>query len=237
MKKKIPTDEMLEDLPNMEIFDFMKKYNIGRTATLRFREECGIKNKGLFLRKKHIFINGVECKECSKCKKPLKLSAFGKADRNWDKLNNWCMECERKRNIERNKKKETKKYQVEYKRKRRKEPYYRIMMNVRCGITRFVKNENITKSKYTEYIGCDIPFFVEYLKSKFKPGMTLENYGTIWHIDHIIPTSYFGIDEIKTAWHYTNLQPLFKIENILKSDKLPNGKRVRDCKHINIKND
>lgn len=54
--------------------------------------------------------------------------------------------------------------------------------------------------------------------------MTWNNYGTVWHIDHIMPCSLFDMtkesDRAK-CFHYTNMQPLFALDNLLKGDKLP----------------
>jgi hypothetical protein len=58
------------------------------------------------------------------------------------------------------------------------------------------------------------------MESLFKEGMTWDNHGE-WHIDHIIPISSGKTeDEVVKLCHYTNLQPLWKTENLLKGDKL-----------------
>ena len=61
----------------------------------------------------------------------------------------------------------------------------------------------------------------KYLVSKLKVNMTFDNYG-LWEIDHIKPMSSFDfndINEIKRCCHYTNLQPLWKHDNRVKSNK------------------
>ena len=54
--------------------------------------------------------------------------------------------------------------------------------------------------------------------------MSWENYGYYgWHIDHIIPCSKFDLsklEEQKKCFHFTNLQPLWALDNIKKSNKL-----------------
>lgn len=71
-------------------------------------------------------------------------------------------------------------------------------------------------------LGCTVEFLKHYLESKFQPGMTWENYGSYWHIDHIKPLSKFDLtdrNQLLEACHYTNLQPLEAMENIRKSNK------------------
>ena len=61
---------------------------------------------------------------------------------------------------------------------------------------------------------------------KFNNGMSWNNYGSIWHIDHIIPCKAFNMEkeeERNRCFHYTNLQPLMAGDNCAKQDKMPNG--------------
>ena len=54
--------------------------------------------------------------------------------------------------------------------------------------------------------------------------MSWDNYGE-WHIDHILPDSSFYYvstedDEFKKCWALSNLQPLWAIDNLKKSNKI-----------------
>ena len=78
------------------------------------------------------------------------------------------------------------------------------------------------KSARTEkLLGCTITELKTYLENKFKEGMSWDN-RVEWHIDHVIPCALFDLskeEEQKKCFHYTNLQPLWAKENILKRDK------------------
>lgn len=85
--------------------------------------------------------------------------------------------------------------------------------------------KGLNKSKPTmKLIGCSIEFLKKYVASKFKRGMSWNNYGFYgWHIDHIRPCASFDLskpEEQKKCFNYKNLQPLWAKDNILKSDKL-----------------
>jgi hypothetical protein len=75
-----------------------------------------------------------------------------------------------------------------------------------------------------KYIGCTIQEFKVHLQSKFLPGMTWHNRGFYgWHIDHIIPLSNFDLSDesyLAAACHYTNLQPLWAVDNGRKGAKV-----------------
>lgn len=68
-------------------------------------------------------------------------------------------------------------------------------------------------------IGCPKDFLKQHLESKFKPGMTWENYGPVWEIDHIRPCASFDLtdpQQQRECFNWSNLQPLFALENLKK---------------------
>lgn len=59
---------------------------------------------------------------------------------------------------------------------------------------------------------------------QFKPGMTWELVlsGAI-QLDHIRPVAKFNLldpEQVKRCFHFSNLQPLFKLDNLSKRDKV-----------------
>jgi hypothetical protein len=71
--------------------------------------------------------------------------------------------------------------------------------------------------------GCTAMQLRRHLESGFKRGMTWDNYGTHWHVDHILPVSSFDHTDprqVAQCWHWTNLQPLEARANILKGDSI-----------------
>lgn len=108
--------------------------------------------------------------------------------------------------------------------KQRKERYYKdlnfkIACVLRARLKEALKNSAKTGSAVAD-LGCSIEELKKYLESKFKPGMTWQNWSkTGWHIDHIRPLSSFDLtdpEQVKIACHYSNLQPLWASENISK---------------------
>ena len=93
---------------------------------------------------------------------------------------------------------------------------YRMTHNIRNAMRMALKRND--KAGHTiDLLGCSIEYFRDYLEALFQPGMTWNNWSRAgWHIDHIIPLSYFDMadpEQQKRAWHYTNLQPLWAEDN------------------------
>lgn len=100
---------------------------------------------------------------------------------------------------------------------------FRITKNIKSAIRLALVN-NAKSGRAVDLLGCPIEYLRNYLECLFQPGMTWDNYGRNgWHIDHIIPLSYFDMsdpEQQKRAWHYTNLQPLWAVDNLKKSNKI-----------------
>ena len=116
-------------------------------------------------------------------------------------------------------------YQKNYTKQRRKtDIQYRLSNDLRRRILLALQKKDLKKTQKTiDLIGCSLYQLIEHLEKQFKEGMTWENRGfNGWHIDHIIPISSFDLNDIeqqKACFHYTNLQPLWAKENLLKSNK------------------
>ena len=115
------------------------------------------------------------------------------------------------------------KYKNEWKlNKIKNDPTYKIKDNLRHRI--YMALKGIVKSKRTiDLLGTSIDNLWIYLEKTFKPGMTKDNYGKVWHVDHKIPCAAFDLtkpEEQAKCFHYTNLQALFAKENLSKGAKL-----------------
>ena len=93
---------------------------------------------------------------------------------------------------------------------------FKLGRNLRNRISKFL----IGREKRTEEIlGITLEEFKMYLEKQFEDGMTWDKRSE-WHIDHIIPLSSAKTkNEIYKLCHYTNLQPLWALDNIIKSNK------------------
>ena len=111
-------------------------------------------------------------------------------------------------------------HDVEYvRRKRQEDSDFRLHSFLRCTIGRVLRYTDDTRSMRTlGYVGCSVGELKKHLESQFVPGMTWENYGVIWEVDHIIPLASRLPAQI-TA-HYTNLQPLWTETNNAKDNNI-----------------
>ena len=78
-------------------------------------------------------------------------------------------------------------------------------------------------SKLGPLIGCSKPDLIAHIEAQFRRGMSWANYGRGgWEIDHIKPCASFDLtDPAQRAacFHYTNLRPLWRLDNLQRPKK------------------
>jgi hypothetical protein len=104
--------------------------------------------------------------------------------------------------------------------RRKIDPAYVLMRRERVRVYDALKG--IRKAARTEtLLGCSYDFFRGYIEGKFVENMGWHNMGE-WHIDHIRPLCSFDLNDVeqqKQAFHYTNQQPLWAMDNLKKGAK------------------
>lgn len=181
-------------------------------------------------------------KLCNKCNTIKPFSSFYICKRRGHQSK--CKDCEKaykektKENDKKNKrnhylkhqekiKERTRQYQKKNRNTMRKSlfirrPEQKVLHYFRVRLNSILDSKRQTRT--SELIGCTPLFLKEYLESKFKKGMSWQNYGLYgWHIDHKIPCAKFDLTndgDLRQCFHYTNLQPLWAKENCSKSDKI-----------------
>jgi 5-methylcytosine-specific restriction endonuclease McrA len=79
--------------------------------------------------------------------------------------------------------------------------------------------------RWETFVDFSLAQLKKHLEKQFTEGMTWENQGTFWHVDHIIPRSVFKFKspedhDFKRCWALKNLRPLSATENLRKHNKL-----------------
>ena len=102
----------------------------------------------------------------------------------------------------------------------KKDPMYSMKLRIRSRTRLIFKKRKWNKSaKFDEYLGCTLDFFKTHIESLFLDGMSWEN-RNLWHLDHIIPLKAASTpEELIRLCHYTNIQPLWALDNIKKGAK------------------
>ena len=101
--------------------------------------------------------------------------------------------------------------------RRRTDPNFKILTILRGRIKDVLKGHSKSDSTIN-ILGCTIEELWIHLESKFTEGMTRQNHGK-WHVDHIIPCASFDLtkpEQQVKCFHYTNLQPLWALDNLKK---------------------
>lgn len=103
------------------------------------------------------------------------------------------------------------------------DPQYAIEKRLRASLTQALRRAGVRKTtKSFDLVGCSLQDLKRHLESRFLPGMSWDN-GDV-HIDHIRPVSSFDLtdpEQQHQCFHFTNLQPLWKRDNLRKGNRWP----------------
>ena len=78
---------------------------------------------------------------------------------------------------------------------------------------------NTPSKEVIKLLGIDKQEFKNHIDKYLIPGMTLENFGKDWGLDHIVPVELFNLNsenETKVCYSYLNIIPMFNNDNRLK---------------------
>ena len=179
-------------------------------------------------RKKHYFLNIEKYRKKNKeyrlenieiFKESARKSYFKHRDKRLEGQRKW--HAKNKEHIIEYRKKTRSKANIYERKKALNDINFRLARNLRRRIRYALVSKNIMKTKTTmNLIGCSATILKNHLESLFNNGMNWENYGVKgWHVDHIMPCAAFDLSkesEQKKCFHYSNLQPLWAIENFKK---------------------
>jgi len=102
----------------------------------------------------------------------------------------------------------------------KEDPLFRITQQLRHRINMAIKN-GWKSAKTKQLLGCSIEDFMIYLESRFEVGMTWQNYGKTWHVDHIVPCALFDLsrsEHQRRCFHFSNLRPMFAKKKSVKTE-------------------
>jgi hypothetical protein len=92
------------------------------------------------------------------------------------------------------------------------------------SLRRNIKSNVKRRISAVKDLGCTLPELKTHLENQFQSGMSWDNWEYEgWHIDHKIPLASFDLSDpiqVAKACHFTNLQPMWGIDNIKKGKKI-----------------
>lgn len=122
-------------------------------------------------------------------------------------------------------------YLRKWERENRKNPHVKLRRSISSAVSTSLRRFNESKNGLSilDILPYTLGELCQHLESQFDENMSWENYGSYWHLDHIVPQAYFSYESIDDpklleCWALQNLRPLEKIEN-LRKNSIYEGKR------------
>ena len=170
----------------------------------------------------------MDVKICSKCKILSSKSNFYKDRTTNDGYRPSCVPCanqyyyDNRNRILNNKKiynKENRSKRNSYERNKRKsDSNFKLHCSIRNKTNYAFKSQN--NEKLIDLIGCSNIFFRKWIIYQLYGLMTLENYGTIWCLDHCIPLKKTNENDLYKYTKWINIRPMYIKDNLSKGSKI-----------------
>jgi len=99
---------------------------------------------------------------------------------------------------------------------------FKLRKHIRSRIFKVLRGNKKQESSI-KALGCTVAYLKSFIEKQFTSEMTWDNWGSYWHLDHVVPLALFDLtnyEQFMQACHYSNLQPLTVEENMRKGSKL-----------------
>jgi hypothetical protein len=124
----------------------------------------------------------------------------------------------------------------EYNRRYHSDPVFKFKVSCKGRIHSAFNAKGMQKSNRTlEYLNCSIPWLMAWFEYNFNPGMTFENHGPYWHMDHVIPINLFDLTDpmhVLLCFSWFNLSPLEANSNMSKHDTIDTEQIKRHVQNL-----
>ena len=101
---------------------------------------------------------------------------------------------------------------------------FKLAHNIRVRTSKVFKAQNVRKTNKTfDFLGCSHSFFKNWIIHQLYGKVTLENYGSVWQIDHCLAVASFNLSDennVKRCFNRVNLRTMYVKDNIIKSHKI-----------------
>ena len=158
-------------------------------------------------------------KKCCRCQNILLKSNFNKDNKRRDGVQSICINCFKDYHNNRKERRS-----ILDKERRKSDLNFKLVCNLRSRTSKAFKAQNVRKTNKTfDLLGCSHSFFKRWIIHQLYGIMTLENYGSVWQIDHCLAITSFNLldeNDMKKCFNWINLRPMYCSENISKGDKI-----------------
>ena len=177
-------------------------------------------------------------KKCCMCKNISLKSNFNKKTISKGGLQAYCISCQKEyrkkyyldnhsqinEHHKRYKEQNREKIRLYENNRRKIDLNFTIACNLRTRTSSSFKSQNVRKTcKTFDLLGCSHSFLKNWIIHQLYGNMTVENYGSVWQIDHCLPIISFSLldeNDKKKCFNWINLRPMYSSENNSKSAKI-----------------